>query len=116
MRLFPILAAVVVMVLVYALVFERERVLALLPDEGDARRPPAALPKTEDTGSTDAPQPVNVVAVHSTAQVVDDAVVLRGRTEADRQVNVRAETSGKVISEPLRKGATVDAGAIPSAG
>jgi multidrug efflux system membrane fusion protein len=36
--------------------------------------------------------------------------LLRGRTEAARQVSVVAETSGKVISEPLRKGATIHTG------
>ena len=36
--------------------------------------------------------------------------MLRGRTEAARRVDVRAETSGLVISEPLRRGATISAG------
>ena len=35
---------------------------------------------------------------------------MRGRTEAARQVTVAAETSGLVISEPLRKGAFVNEG------
>ena len=43
--------------------------------------------------------------MRSTAQAIDNAVLLRGRTEAARQVDVRAETSGLVSSEPLRKGA-----------
>lgn len=51
---------------------------------------------------------VGVVAMRSTAQPIDRAVILRGRTEATREVEVRAETSGRVISEPLRKGGSVD--------
>ena len=50
------------------------------------------------------------MAIDSVAREVDSAVVTRGRTEAARQVIVRAETSGQVISEPLRKGAFVEAG------
>ena len=40
----------------------------------------------------------------STAQEIDSAVILRGQTEAAREVEVRAETSGQIISDPLRKG------------
>ena len=55
---------------------------------------------------------VSVVARRSTARTVDDAVILRGETQAFRQVEVRAETSGNVVSEPLRKGARIDAGEV----
>ncbi|MBT8474524.1 MAG: efflux RND transporter periplasmic adaptor subunit, partial [Alphaproteobacteria bacterium] len=55
---------------------------------------------------------VAVVAQRSQAQVIDSAVILRGRTEAARQVEVRSETNGLVISEPLRKGARVEEGAL----
>jgi multidrug efflux system membrane fusion protein len=55
---------------------------------------------------------VGVVAIHSVAQTIDSAVILRGRTEAARQVTVASETSGLVISEPLRKGAFVNQGEI----
>ncbi|RMH39168.1 MAG: efflux RND transporter periplasmic adaptor subunit, partial [Alphaproteobacteria bacterium] len=51
-----------------------------------------------------------VVAMHSTAAEIDAGLVLRGRTEAVRVVEVRAETSGRVISKPLRKGAFVREG------
>lgn len=60
--------------------------------------------------STDIEKSVSVVAVHSTAQTLDTAVVLRGETEAARIVHVSAETDGRVISEPIRKGAYVEAG------
>jgi multidrug efflux system membrane fusion protein len=39
-------------------------------------------------------------------------VILRGRTETSREVEVRAETSGRVISAPLRKGGSVDEGQL----
>ncbi|MEL6979197.1 MAG: efflux RND transporter periplasmic adaptor subunit [Pseudomonadota bacterium] len=37
---------------------------------------------------------------------------LRGVTEAARRVDVAAETEGRIVSEPLRKGASVAAGAL----
>ena len=55
---------------------------------------------------------VHVMATRSAAQIIDSALVIRGETEAARQVNVQAETSSTVISEPLRKGASVEAGQL----
>jgi multidrug efflux system membrane fusion protein len=48
-----------------------------------------------------------VVVIDSTAESAQSTVALRGQTEAFRRVEVQAETSGRVISEPLRRGATV---------
>ncbi|MDT8327376.1 MAG: efflux RND transporter periplasmic adaptor subunit [Roseovarius sp.] len=109
MRLVPVLIAILVSALIYAFVFERERLVALLPapapvaDETASARAEAEAPST-------APDKVGVVAIHSQARVIDSTVILRGRTEADRLVELRAETSGLVISEPLRKGAFVAKG------
>ncbi|MGI3211714.1 efflux RND transporter periplasmic adaptor subunit [Roseovarius tibetensis] len=108
MRLVPILMAVLVSALIYAFVFERDRIAALLPqsqEDGDA----AAAPATDES---DPPVDgaMRVVVQRSTAREVDSAVTLRGQTEADRVVELRAETSGLVISEPLRKGASVERG------
>ncbi len=55
---------------------------------------------------------IGVVALHSQAQPFDSAVILRGMTQAVRQVDLRAETSSTVISEPLRKGKQVSAGDV----
>jgi multidrug efflux system membrane fusion protein len=52
-----------------------------------------------------------VVAATIAAQPHGPRLVLRGRTEADRQVEVKAQVSGLVVSEPIRKGAVVAAGA-----
>ena len=56
--------------------------------------------------------PVKVVAYRSTAQPVQGAVLMRGRTQAHRSVDLRAETPGLVISEPKRAGARVAAGDV----
>lgn len=101
MRLMPVLSAIIVSFALYALVFEREALLAF------AQTVPDTAP--EETGENEV-QAISVVAITSEAQIVDNAVILRGRTEAARQVSVASETSGQVISEPIRKGAFVEAG------
>ncbi|CAM4321251.1 efflux RND transporter periplasmic adaptor subunit [Palleronia rufa] len=102
MRIAAILTALVVAVSLYFLVFERAAVLDVAGSAGAAVGTPAQE-------APDQPSGVSVVAVSSTARSIGSAVVLRGRTEAARQVEVRAETSGKVTSEPLRKGSFVAA-------
>lgn len=83
---------------------------------GAADRPMAALAGTaaeapaESTDAVDAPVPVMVLP--SEAQQVADFLVLRGRTTAARLVNVPAETAGLVVSQPFRKGATVEEGQL----
>ena len=113
MRIFSIITAILVMAGLYMLVFEREQLLDFANGGG-------AEESTEDT-AMDANVPVEeemaearprvaVVALQSQAKSIDSAVLVRGRTEAARQVELRAETSGQVISEPLRKGTMVEAG------
>lgn len=55
---------------------------------------------------------IAVVAFESKARDFADTLTLRGRTEADREVEVRSEISGLIVSDPLRKGAVVDAGDV----
>jgi len=109
MRIVSILTAVVVMAVLYLGVFERDRLLDFASGD-DA----PATTETEATAEpvAEAVPSVAVVAQRSQAQVIDSAVILRGRTEAARQVEVRSETNGLVISEPLRKGARVEEGAL----
>jgi multidrug efflux system membrane fusion protein len=117
MRLFPVLIALLVAAAIYAFVFERERLVAMLPapaaPAGTAQGQPeaeaeAAGPAPDQAGDTAGT--MRVVVQRSEAREVDSAVRLRGRTEADRVVDLRAETSGLIISEPLRRGAFVEAG------
>ncbi|WP_424973698.1 efflux RND transporter periplasmic adaptor subunit [Dinoroseobacter sp. S124A] len=116
MKLFSILTALVVVGALYALVFERDRVLTFAgvgsaPEMEDvAPNTSAAAPPPETDAPADGLRRVSVVALPSSAQTIDSAVILRGRTEASRQVAVSAEVSGKVISTPLRRGAQVTEG------
>lgn len=111
MRLVPILTALLVAAALYLLVFERGRLMDFAGAPGAADSAEAGA----GAGPEAAPAQrsgVSVVALRSEAREIDTAIVLRGRTEAARQVEVRAETSGKVISEPLRKGAAVEEGQV----
>ena len=110
MRLISLLTAAVVITALYFLVFQREALLEFAGRD--------AVEQVEDAGvQADAAETmpeevegaVGVVAQRSRADMIDSGVILRGRTEAVRQVDVRAEISGLVISEPLRRGARVEA-------
>ena len=103
MKLVPILIAILVSVALYFVVFERERLMEFAGRDAMADQPVG-------TAATAVADGVRVVAMPSTARTVESAVILRGRTEAARQVTVATETSGQVISEPLRKGNFVNAG------
>ncbi|MEQ9259048.1 MAG: efflux RND transporter periplasmic adaptor subunit [Roseovarius sp.] len=111
MRLFPILAAIVVSALIYAFVFERERLQEAMAEAAgtSAAQEAESAPEEAESPAAEA-EVVRVVAVRSTARQIDQAVTVRGQTEADREVMLRAETSGQITSEPLRKGSFVEEG------
>lgn len=115
MRILPILTAILVSVFLYFLIVDRETLLSWAAGEDAApasdanAAPPAPEPEAPKNA---APTTINVVAIRSQAKSIDSAVVLRGQTEAARQIEMRAETSGLVISDPLRKGAFVEAGQV----
>lgn len=101
MRIFPLITAIAVMATLYVFVMERAALFSF-----------AGVVTQAEAQTDDAPSPdrVKVTAIRSVAEAVESSVVLRGRTEAPRSVEVRSETSGLVISEPLRRGARVEAG------
>jgi len=102
MRAFPILTAILVAAGLYLLVFERDRL---------SRPAPAAAPVTAAPAAAEDP-PVRVAVRRIVAEAVETRLVLRGRTEADAQVVVRAQISGLVTSAPLRRGHLVAAGDV----
>lgn len=106
MRIFSLLTAALVALALYGFVLERE---AILRFAGATEQVVGA--EMDDAPGRD-PAAVSVVTVLSRAAPVDGAVIVRGRTEAARQVDVAAETTGKIVSSPLRKGATVDEGQL----
>lgn len=112
MRLVSIITAILVVVSLYLLVFQRENLLGFAGVGPDAAAAPEEAEETAEQDAEPDEATVSVVALKSAARTVDGAVVLRGRTEAIRQVDVRAETTGLVISEPLRRGEMISEGQL----
>ena len=120
MRIVSLITAVAVISILYVLVFERdvlrgfsdgENIEELANDLGDGpefnSQVEIVTSKTEKSKKV-----ISVVVVKSIAKTIDSAVVLRGETAAARLVEVRSETSGQVVSEPLKKGATISQGQV----
>lgn len=109
MRLFPIITALLVGAVIFLFVFQRDMITSqFAPNvEVPVVETPAVI-ATDTVALKD--NRIGVVVLKSQAQRIDSAVAVRGQTEAARQVNLVAETSGKVISVPLRKGTMVTAG------
>jgi len=120
MRLLPILTASVVMAVLYLAVFERARLMSFAgrtPETAAQADPdtdaPAPGGATEEAAQRDAAQePVSVVALRSRARDLASGVLLRGETQAAREVEIRAETTGRVVSAPLPKGSAVAEGTL----
>ena len=110
MRILPILMAIVVAFILYFAIIDRETARSFLGMTDTAKAEKTTETLTSDTQPQKAL--IKVVAQHSTAQQIDSAVVLRGQTEAARQVDVRAETSSTVTSPPLHKGTFVEKGQL----
>ncbi|MEP6020584.1 MAG: efflux RND transporter periplasmic adaptor subunit [Paracoccaceae bacterium] len=118
MRIVPVLMAAGVAVLLYFVIIDRDTFISFVKSLQDT--PPASAEDTPtiatvDDSATNEPSAndlIKVVALKSYARQIDSAVVLRGQTQAARQVDVRAETAATVTSEPLRKGSFVEAGTL----
>ncbi len=106
MRIVQILTALLVAMFIYAIIMEREALLAFAGATPEKSEPDEIVITPEINPA------VSVVAMHSVAQPVQSGLLLRGQTEAARRVDMRSETSGRVVSEPLRRGTSVEAGQI----
>ena len=113
MRLFSILAAVIVAVVLALSILARPQLMALFgqPEAAETDEIEASETAVETAAAPEEDSNLVKVQVRKVVgQQVDSAVILRGETEAARQVDVRSETSAIVISDPLRKGARVSEG------
>ena len=79
------------------------------PEAPDAGTAPVSISESSRGAQSEA---VLVTVLRSAAREVPDAVMVRGQTDAAREVTAAAETSGTVVSEPIRKGAFVEAGDV----
>lgn len=114
MRFFSILAALVVVFILFMAIFERDTLVSFFSGKAEASQTEEDAPENAASSSTEAKPDQNklvkVVVQRSNSQQVDSAVILRGETAAARQVDVRSETSAIVASAPLRKGSMISAG------
>ena len=110
MRILPILMAIIVAIILYFAIIDRERARTFLGLTNETATQDV-LKTTAKDEATIKPL-IKVVAQHSSAQAIKSAVVLRGQTEAARQVEVRSETSATVISPPLPSGTFIEAGQL----
>ncbi|MEO0358815.1 MAG: efflux RND transporter periplasmic adaptor subunit, partial [Pseudomonadota bacterium] len=119
MRIVPFLTAALVTAVIFLFVFQRDLVSDQIekwtgtPQTEDAQEDPVEDTLSEPIAEPSALQDdgrVSIVAFRSSTQPLDSTVVVRGETDAARQVNLLAETSGTVVSTPLRKGTFVSAG------
>ena len=108
MRLLPVLLAIIVCAALYGWIMERDRILAF----AGRSTPEAEQVEPVEETSEEAIGPIQVVALRSMQKPISNEIILRGRTEAARYVEVESETSGLVISDPLRKGAAVRQGQV----
>ena len=113
MKLVPFLTAILVAVFLYFLVIERA---AFFEFAGLTQPETTETDETQETAPSETaeetPNVVSVIARRSEARTIDSAVILRGETRAVRQVELRSETSGTIVSDPLRKGTFVTAGQL----
>ncbi len=126
MRILSILTATIVAASLYAFVIEREAVLAFArsqlnggsPADGNVAMTPAGQADGPAAVGTAVPADkrrdgsVHVLTMQSGARQVEAGVTIRGQTEAMRQVEVRSQSSGLVISDPLHKGDDVSKGDV----
>jgi multidrug efflux system membrane fusion protein len=118
MKPVPLIIAALVCVALYFVILDRETLVDFAARFGpDAAETAEGVEVPVEDIAAEA-QPVaaedlvHVTVRRSEAQVTENAVVLRGRTEAARQVNVSSETSGRIVSDPIRAGAFVEEGTV----
>ena len=80
------------------------------PDESNAPSAPAVVVVPEGVSPGENPGNFIVRAARIDQQTYAKKIRVRGRTQAFRHVEVRAEQSGRIVSEPVRRGARVNAG------
>lgn len=110
MKILHILTALLVSAFIYAMVMERDALFALAG--ADPRTPESDATPAEANPAAQALDAVPVVTLHSVAREVQAGIVLRGTTQAARRIEMKAETSGRVISQPLPSGTAVTLGQV----
>ena len=106
MRVISIIVAVIVAISLYFLFVDRNSLINFLSkfQNEEEIETNLEIDKQISEKKSDKSQLPFVIVKSSVAEKTDNILVLRGRTEAIRKVEVRAEVNGGVISEPRLKG------------
>ena len=110
MRIFSITVALLVSAALYLLIFERDRLMSFsqLKPTPDGLKNEILITKENLKSTADKSSKLfSVVVKKSIAKDLDKMIILRGRSEAARQVNVRSQTTGLIVSSPLKKGSKI---------
>lgn len=78
--------------------------------EGDVPTPPLVLALMDGQSQADNPEVLTVRAARIVQQTYVEKIRVRGRTQASRHVQVRAEQAGRIVGEPIPRGARVSTG------
>jgi len=105
MKFIHILTALLVTGFIYAIVMERDALLVFAGADTQAET-------TDEVAADNTPQAVSVVTMNSVEREVQSGIVLRGTTQAARRIDMRAETSGRVVSQPLPSGTAITEGQV----
>ena len=109
MRVISIIVAIIVAFSLYFLIVDRNSLINFLSkfQNEEEIETNLEIDKQISEKKSDKSQLPFVIVKSSVAEKTDNILVLRGRTEAIRKVEVRAEVNGGVISEPRLKGSRI---------
>ncbi len=109
MRLISILISVLVAISLYFLIVDRSSLVDFMRNFQKDKKISLELDNNSKTlKDTDQDNELPIVLVKKSKEIItDNTLIVRGRTEAIRKVEVRAEVNGGVISEPRLKGSRI---------
>ena len=109
MRIISIIVAIIVAFSLYFLIVDRKSLVAFITKFQKEEKIVSNLNANDQISeekSSKSELPF-VIVTNSIAKNTENILVVRGRTEAIRKVEVRAEVNGGVISEPRLKGSRI---------
>ena len=109
MRVISIIVAIIVAFSLYFLIVDRNSLINFISKFQNEKKIEINLELNNQISEkqSDKSELPFVIVKNSIAEKTNNILVIRGRTEAIRKVEVRAEVNGGVISEPRLKGSRI---------
>ena len=111
MRISSIIIAIIVCAGIAGFIFRNDLNASLNKPNNVTAKIVTTTPEINDENTKNL-KAVSVLVQRSQEQEVTNGILLRGQTAAFKSVQVKAETSGSVISQPIRKGTFVKNGEL----